>query len=649
LESSVNSEDNELRLVCSQFDEFADNTVSARKDSEKSRDYVDHKQWTSEEIAALQARKQPIITDNKIKDKVEYLEGMERKTRTDPKAYPRTPKHGEDADVATDAIRYVFDKNHFPQLKSRVFNNLVVEGVGGAEVIVDKKDPRKIEINYCRWDRMYYDPFSYDPDFKDAMYLGVITWMDAERAKQKWPKAKQVIETTMASGSPARTTGDTHDDKPRWADTKRKRIQVFEHYYKAKGTIYRCVFVKSGFVEEPAECPYVDDEDEHEWPLIFQSAYVDREGARYGVVKRYRDLQDEINKRRSKSLHLLNTKTLITEKGAFDNINEARTELHKPDGVLEKNPGFEAEIDKNLDLSAGHFQLLQQAEQALSLTGPNAALQGNTGSISGRAKEVDQQGGAIQIGVLFDSIRFWQKRIAQAVWHRIRQYWDEETWIRVTDDEYGLKFVALNEPMTLGHVEAKKLKGQDIPPEQKQAMLQQIAQDPQMQAPAIENGKQLLNNDVALMEVDIIIDEAPDVVTIQQEQFETLAGLAERGVQIPPEALIEASNLRAQQKKKILDQMSGKDNPMAQEMAAMQKRMGELEMALKEGEVRDINASAAQKEAAAVESHIDAAVKTAEFATGDDSQEPGQAGAVAGDRQAKAKEASASKKSVSVS
>jgi hypothetical protein len=292
---------------------------------------------------------------------------------------------------------------------------------------------------------------------------------------------------------------------------------------------------------------------------------------------------------------------------------------------VEKIQGMEFAIEQNLDLSAGHFQLLQQAEQALSLTGPNAALQGNTGSISGRAKEVDQQGGAIQIGVLFDSIRFWQKRVAKSVWYRIKQYWDEETWIRVTDDEYGLKFVALNEPMTLGHVEAKKLRDADMPPEQKQERLQQIAQDPQMQQAAIENGRQLRNNDVAQMEVDFTIDEAPDVVTIQQEQFETLAGLAERGVQIPPEALIEASNLRAQQKKVILDKMSGKDNPMAQEMAAMQKRMAELEAALKEAEVRKVNAQAAKDEAATVESHIDAAVKTATFTNGN--EQAGQEGA----------------------
>jgi hypothetical protein len=402
---------------------------------------------------------------------------------------------------------------------------------------------------------------------------------------------------------------------------KRKRIQVFSHYARHKGTIYRAVFVKSGWLEKPGECPYVNDDGDSEWPLILQSAYVDRDGNRYGVVKRYRDLQDEVNKRRSKSLHLLNSKTIIADKGAVDDVNEARAEVHKPDGYIEKRQGFEFQIDSNLDLSQGHFQLLIQAEQALSVTGPNAALQGQTGQISGRAKQIDQQGGVVQLGVMFDAIRFWQRRVAQAVWCRIRQYWDEEMWIRVTDDEHGMKFVVLNEKLTLAHIEAKKLKDQQIPPEQKQAMIQQLASDPQMMAPAIgPDGKQLRGNDVAQMDIDIIIDEAPDVVTVQQEQFERLASLAEAGIAIPPDALIEASSLRSQTKKAILDKMSGKDDPAAQQAAQMQQVLQQLQTMLLEAQVRRENAAAAKDEAATVESQVDASVKVATFTTPDETE-----------------------------
>lgn len=614
MEGSVKDESLKLEVYRQHFNEYVDNTMTERQEAEQHRDYFDGKQWTAEEIATLEARGQPIITDNKIKDKVEYMEGVERKTRTDPKAYPRTPVHDDDADVATDSIRYVFDKNRFQQTKSAVFQNLLIEGFGGCEVIVDKKDPRNVLIRKYRWDRLYRDPYSMEPDCSDAMYLGVITWMDAARAKTKWKGKAEIIDNTMSHAP--RSTSETTDDKPRWIDSKRKRVQVFEEYAKEGDKITRCVYVWGGFLEDPTECPYVNDEGEHEWPIIVASAYIDREGKRYGLVQRYISLQEELNKRRSKSLHLLNTAQVITEEGAVDDPSKTRVEVHKPDGFIVVKPGMEFEIQRNLELSASHFQLLQQAEASLAVTGPNSALLGQSGAISGRAKELDQQGGAVQISVLFDAIRDWQLRVARAVWNRIRQYWDEEMWIRVTDTENGIKFVAINQPVLQGDLQAQQLKSAGLPPEQIQAQLQQIAQDPQAQLPVLENGKPKIRNSVASLDVDIIIDEAPDVITIQQEEFAKLAELAGTGqVQLPPDVLIEASQLRSQTKKRILDMLSGKNDPMAQQRAQMQSMIEQLNAALLQANVRKTEAEAAKSEAAAEETQVDAAVKVAQFTT----------------------------------
>ncbi len=604
MESSVTT--NRLGDYRTQIDEYVDNSQEERQDAELARDYFDGKQYTADEINILNARKQPIITDNKIKDKIEYLEGAERKTRTDPKAFPRTPQHDNDADVATDAIRFVFDKNRFPQIKSAVFQNILIEGMGGAEVVVDKKDPTQILIRKVRWDRIYRDPHSMEPDFSDCMYRGVITWMDVEKAKTKWEGKDEVLNSTMTQSRSA--GGETQDDKPRWVDTKRKRVAIYEHYEHREGKIFRSVFCWGGFLEEPAECPYLNEDGEHEDPIILVSAYVDREGRRYGAVKRYISLQDEVNKRRSKSLHLLNTAQIITDKGAVEDINKARTEVHKADGVIEKLPESEFEIVRNLDLSAAHFQLLQQAEMALSVTGPNSALLGNSGPISGVAKARDQEGGAIQIGVLFDSIRDWQLRVARAVWNRIRQYWDQEIWIRVTDDESGLKFIPLNQPTTRGELQAEKLKGQ--PPDVVGPQLEAIAQNPESMLPAKKN-------DVAKLDVDIIIDEAPDMVTVQAEEFEKIATLAGSGaVPIPPDVLIEASQLRAQTKKRILDKLSGQNDPAAAQMAQMQQLMQQLVVALQQAEVRETNASAALKEAQTAKTEAETVKTGIETATG---------------------------------
>ena len=593
-------------------DEYLDNSRDEREWAEVHRDYFDDKQWSASEIAILESRGQPVITDNKIKDKVEYLEGVERKTRTDPKAFPRNPVDEESADVATDCIRYVFDKNSFPRIKSAVFQNLCIEGFGGCEVIADKNGD--VIIRKIRWDRLYRDVYSMEPDCSDATFIGVITWMDESRALEKWPGSKSKLELTATQGS-TRNSGESVDDKPRWADSKRKRVQIFEHYEKRKDKIYRSVFCWGGFLEEEEECPYTYDDDgtvKHEWPIIVASAYIDREGRRYGLVKRYISLQDEVNKRRSKSLHELVSKRVIAEKGAVENVATARKEVHKPDGYIETTPGMKFEVEQNLDMSAAHLQLLIQAENALSSTGPNAALLGQSGAISGRAKQLDQQGGSLQIGVLFDAIRDFQLRVARAVWSRIRQYWDSEMTIRVTDNENGFDFVSLNQPITQGDLVAQQMKG--MPPEEIEPRLQELAQDPQAKLPAMdERGQPMKKNHVAQLDVDIILDEAPDVVTLQAEEFQNLTDLARSGtVQIPPEVLIEASNLRSEKKKRIMEILKPKDDPQAAMQQQFAEMMAKLDAMLKQAQVHKTEAEGDLAQARAQKEHITAATSVVE-------------------------------------
>lgn len=568
-----------LPKLLKQFEDAADSTVTYRAQAELWRDYYDGEQWTAAERATLAARHQPCITDNRVADKVQYLLGMERKTRTDPKAYPRTPQDEGSAEAATDAIRYVFDCNDFQNVRSLVSENMFVEGVGAAEVV---RDGKKDKIRRIRWDRFYADPHSMELDYSDAQYLGVVAWFDEARLIAKYPKKRAIIEGMTSDAQ--RTYVETFDDKPqlRWIDVKRRRIQVFEHYF-WDGGWKRAVFCKGGFLEDPKPSPYVDEDGVPECPIIAQAAYRDRDGNPYGVIKRYKDLQDEINKRRSKALHLLSTRRATTEEGAVKDVNEARKEMHRPDGIVVVTPGMRFDVDTNTELGQGQFNLLVDAIQALNATGPNLALQGQTGNISGRAKQLDQEGGAIQISTLFDQIRHFQKRVARASWNRVRQFWNEETWIRVTDDEQKLKFVGLNVPVTKGEQDVERLKALGLAPEEMQGAVMQIAMDPYSQIPVSRK------NDVAQMHVDFVIEEAPDTVTLQQEQFAELVNLASAQVIFPPEVYIEASALR--NKPKLLDmlkgggEMSPEQQQAQQEAQMMQKAMAEAQLAKEQASV----------------------------------------------------------------
>ncbi len=643
-------QDDAHQIVVSQFEEFADGTVNIRKLAEKCRDYKDGNHWTDDERKTLARRKQPCITDNKIQDKCDTLAGIEKKQRTDPKAFPRNPSPQDEgsAEAATDALRYVADKNNYKtSVRAEAVDNLIVEGLCAGQVIVEKRkgnDP-DVCMEHIRQDRVYYDIHSLKKDFSDARYKGYFTWMDYEEAAENGKWNKEALDASVGSTSQS-GPDKSLDDKPRFIMSrgKRKRVQIFKHYRLKGGVWHESVWCRGGWLEAEKPCAYKDENGQPACCVEIQALYRDSDGAPYGVVPRYLDLQDEHNKRRSKMLHLLNAKRIVLQKGMVADedggIKKLRDEAHKADGVIEVNGDItQFRVEDNLAEAEGQWRLLQQTDMALAQTGPNAALAGTSGSLSGVAKARDQVAGELPISPLFDALDAWELRMYRQVWMRVKQFWNAEMWIRVTDDEKKVKWVGLNQPVLVGDVLAQQAaqmpEFQQAPPEDQQGVIQAIAQNPQSQQQMLDDktGQPKKKNDVANMDIDIIIDRGMDTVTVQQEEFSQLVEIAKGRPEIPFDVIIEMSQLRSSTKTRVLEKMSGANDPMAQQRAQMQQMIEQLQAALLQAQVRRENASAGKDEAAAVESQVDASVKVATFTTPQPQEAPsapGKAGGAAG-------------------
>lgn len=539
------------------FEQAEETTREARLEAERARDYVDGKQLTAAEEQALQQRGQPPVITNRIRPKIEWLKGLEVKQRTDPRAFPREPQHEGDAEAVTDALRFVADATELDAKRSAVWENMLIEGFGGVEVTHRQKKNGETEIvvNHYSWDRLFYDPHSRRHDFSDARYLGAVVWQDRAELLEAFPDAKADIEA-LASDEAGQ---ETYDDRPRhnrWYDAGRHRVRVVLVWYKHGGKWCWCRFMR-GTKLDGGESPYVDEEGESVCPLIMESAFVGRNNDRYGIVRDMFSPQDEINKRRSKALHALNTNQVIATEGMVSDKSRMLREVARPDGFIEIAPDPEGRFDirTNGELAAGQASLLQEAKAEIELMGANSALQGETGeSTSGRAVLARQQGGMVEIASLMDRLHHFTRRVYAAMWERIRQFWNDEKWVRVTDDERNVRFVGLNRVVTLQEALAQE-------PEQKVAMiarrLQLVPGDPRLQAPV------RIENKVAEIAVDIILEEVPDRVTLQGEAFEALMKYAQAGT-IPPQVLIEADpTLPASKKEKLLEMLQQMPpNPM---------------------------------------------------------------------------------------
>lgn len=571
------------------FEEAEESTRQARQLAERDRDYYDNKQWTADEQAALNKRKQPVVTFNRIQRKIDFLSGLERQTRKDPKAFPRTPKDEDAAHAATDAIRFVCDDAEWDDIRSANWDNLLIEGTCAVIVGVKQtKDGYDPEITPIAWDRLFYDPSSSKIDFSDARYMGVVTWYDFEEAARKWPEAKDALESTLKHEQ----STETYDDKPKdnmWADAKRKRVRVIEMYHR-DGEWTRCVFTFGGYLEPKAPSPFIDEEGKPENPIKARSLYIDRDNNRYGAVRVLISPQDEINKRRSKGLHLITMRQVRVSPAAGMDAEKVRSEAAKPDGIFTGEKDDFDFIDHN-DMAMGNFQLLQEAKNEIDLLGANAALAGkNENDMSGRAILAQQQGGQVEVARMFDRLRSFSLEVYRSVWNRIRQVWPYERWIRVTDDERNMRFVGLNQQVTVRMLAEEAMQGdqaaiakvsQLVGPQLVQAFM---AGDQQAQMAlgmfVQQNGHQVVEtrNAVNELDVDIVIDEGMDTPTVQAEQFEHIVKMlpAMGPLAQSPQMLatiIEASQLR--NKEKLLEmieraQAAPPPDPMLEQMKQIQ-------------------------------------------------------------------------------
>ena len=533
-----NADEQHARLV-RWFEESEQACTDARTRSQRDRAYVDGDQWTSAEREKLKERGQPEISINYCRRKLDLLCGLERRARTDPKAFPRTPVEEDRADAATQALRYIADDNDFSVLRSRVFEEMLVEGFSGVEVGLedDGQGGAEIRLTHVPWDRIWYDPHSRQADFLDARYKGIVIWMDRDQLIEMYPDAEDVIESSFSTTSAGIREYSDRPDYLLWTDNQRVRCRVVQCHWSEAGGWWSATFTKAGYLVEPTQSMFKDRRGKSACPLVLQSAYIDQENNRYGMVRDLISLQDEINKRRSKALHLLSVHQVIAEKGAVADVDKARKEVARPDGYVEIMPGMKFDIAQTEQLAAGQFQLLQHATSEMALSGPNAAMSGTDArELSGRAILAQQAGGATQNEPLADALRMWARRVYQMCWMAAREFWTGGKWVRVTDELQDTRWVGINRPITLQDELAQM-------PEQQRAMAMQQMQlmpgDPRLQQVL------RIENDITDLDVDITVAEGQDVPALQAETFQTLVQLAsmQPGL-IPPEVLIAASSLR---------------------------------------------------------------------------------------------------------
>lgn len=616
LDSEQNAERH--RMLLSYYRQELDRQGENRYQQAIDEDYYDNDQWTPEEAQELRERGQQPTVYNVIATSVDWIIGSEKRGRSDFKILPRGKEDAKPAEAKTKFLKYLSDVNRTPFHRSRAFEDAVKVGIGWMEAGVQEEDDGEpIYDRYESWRNILFDSASTELDGSDMRYIFRSKWVDEDIAKALFPKRKDVIELSVIDatlyGSFDMVDGDIAMDFAEFerehngiygtiVTHKRRRVRLIEASYKApeqverirggrfNGDIYDkndprhvdavatgeaqvvkktmmrtriAVFTTTGLLFD-GPSPY--RHNRHKFIPIWGFRR-GKDGLPYGVIRRMRDIQDGVNKRASKALHILSTNKVIMDDGAVDDIDEFAKEVARPDAIIVKKPGRALDLNVDRELAPVHLDMMSRDIAMIQQTGgvTDELLGRQTNATSGIAVQRRQEQGSLATSKFFDNLRFAEQLRGEIELSLIEQFATEEKQFRITNMRGAPDYVTINDGL----------------PE----------------------------NDITRTKADFVISEADWRATMRQAAVDQLTDML---MKMPPEVGMSmldlivdqmdvpnreeiAKRIRAVNGQKDPDQEEPTPDDMAREQMANQQAA--IQQALVDADLREKNAKAAKAEA----------------------------------------------------
>lgn len=495
----------ELRTLLGWYYYERDRQASNRLEMHIDHEFYDGQQYAEEDQATLEDRKQLPVVHNYTAATCDWMIGTERRNRVDWKVLPRTEDDVGSAATKTSVLKYFSDVNRSAWQRSRAFSDAIKGGEGYTDTGV-RDDPTKEPIYdaYEDWRCVLMDSERLDPLGSDARYVFRWRHVDEDIALAMFPDRADAVRRSLndwawfqyPNDEEFRLVGGYGSDmasrpstmaRPIGVSTsveaRRRKLRILEAQYRkpvttrfvAEGPFRGAMFDERDNVlaDHVARGGYsiVDRITMRVWTAVFTEAAMMRFGPSryrhnqfsltpyvcyrrgsdrmpYGMVRRVRSLQQDINKRGSKSLHLLNTTQLVADADAFEDWDEAGDEVQRPDGRLAHKKGAKVEIRTGAELSAAQANMMDRGVMALrtimGVNDENLGLQ--TNAVSGEAIKARQIQGSVSTTEPFDNARWATQAHGQKQLSMAEQFVTAPRVFRLTGLRGALEWVRVNRP-----------------------------------------------------------------------------------------------------------------------------------------------------------------------------------------------------------
>jgi hypothetical protein len=155
----------------------------------------------------------------------------------------------------------------------------------------------------------------------------------------------------------------------------------------------------------------------------------DRDGMPYGIVRNLRPIQDGVNKRASKALHILSTNKTLIEDGALSDSMSPREfmdENARSDGVIRLANGGLSRIQLNVERGLDQAHMEMQAHDVAMIQqvgGVTDELMGRkTNAVSGVAVQARQEQGSLATSKPFDNLRLAVQMDGEKILSMVEQF-----------------------------------------------------------------------------------------------------------------------------------------------------------------------------------------------------------------------------------
>lgn len=476
-----------------------------RMEMQEDEDFYDGIQWSEADAAVLRERGQAAIVYNVISQSVNWVLGSEKRGRTDFKILPRRKQDGKAAEHKTNLLKYLSDQNRLVFERSMAFEEAVKAGVGWLEDCAqDEDDGEPLYSSSVSWRDILWDSAARQKDLSDARYIFRQRWMDEDILAGMFPDRLETVRTAVESGMPFNMASHEDGDIPmdfsenemtnfvgsagRGDSTfTRRRVRALECWFRQperakvlrprdrqradfRGEVFqpgdqihqemalsglyslaekpvmrvRCAVMTSTGLLWEGLSPY----RHNRFPFTPVWGYRrGRDRLPYGMIRQLKGMQEDINKRVSKALHILSTSKTVAEKGAIPDLDHWIEEAARPDAVLEYRRGYKVDLNVDRSLAPEHIAIMQQSMGLIQAVGgvTDELMGRTTNAVSGVAIQKRQDQGNLATSVFFDNYRLALQQQGEVQLSLVEQYYPQEKQFRITNERNVPSFHTVND------------------------------------------------------------------------------------------------------------------------------------------------------------------------------------------------------------